>query len=194
VPYRRYVSRVLPGRMLSSRVASPRVLGAGLAAAAVALAAGCTAAAPGATYNSPAVGPVRTSAFPKSFSPFPEPAVWNGLDNAVYQMVVKAKTGTTARNFRFIARTEMVLWLNCIGKGKAQLASPALGLKWEIRCGNGGSPGGINVKPGDSLVGHGVDLRVTVTKGSRWEVRIDGIAAHGVNPPPALIPGTSTPA
>jgi hypothetical protein len=185
---------MLSSRMLSSRVASYRVAGACLAAAGVALAAGCTAAAPGATYNSPAVGPVRTSAVPKNFSPFPEPATWNGLDNAVYQMVVKAKTGTSARNFRFIARPEMVLWLNCIGKGKAQLASPALGLKWDIRCGDGGSPGGINVKPAGSLVGHGVDVRVTVTKGSRWEVRIDGIAPRGVNPPPDLIPGKSTPA
>jgi hypothetical protein len=174
---------------------SYRALLACLAAAvAVALAAGCSAAPPGATYNSPAVGPSRTTAVPKNFSPFPEPAIWNGLDNAVYMTVTKAKTGTKARNFRFIARTEMVLWLNCIGKGKAQLASPALHLKWDIRCNDGGSPGGINVKPADSLVGHGVDVVVTVTKGARWEVRIDGIAPQTVKPVPDHIPGKNTPA
>jgi len=193
VSYRTQVSRLLAPRSLPGWAVSYRGLGACLAAASVAAAAGCSAAAPGATYNSPAVGPTRAAATPTNFAPFPEPTIWNGLDNAVYQVVDKAKTGTKARDFAFIAQPQMVLWLNCIGTGKAQLASPALHLKWDIPCGDGGSPGGINVTPPSSQVGHTTRVVVTVTKGSRWEVRIDAIAPAGVQPPPDLIPGTTTP-
>ena len=49
-------------------------------------------------------GPTRAAATPTNFAPFPEPTIWNGLDNAVYQVVDKAKTGTKPRNFAFIAQ------------------------------------------------------------------------------------------
>jgi hypothetical protein len=171
-----------------------RLLAACLAAAGVALAAGCAAAPPGADHNSPAVGPVRIGAAGmKNFAPFPVPAVYQGKFNLVYQEIQKAKTGTSKRNFRVILRSDMVFWLNCIGKGKAQLASPGIGLKWDMPCGDGTSPGGINFTPKAAAVGHGDDILVTVTHGSRWEVRIDGIARKGIAPQAAKIPPRPTP-
>jgi len=143
---------------------------AGLAA--LVLAAGCSAAPPGATEDSAAIGPVRPAGS-TNFAPFPVPTRWNGYEAVVYVMVVKAKTGTTPRDFGFTDKQNMVFWLNCIGKGKVQLASPAIGLKWDIPCGNGDNPAGINFRSPSSAVGHRAIARVTVTRGSRWEVRID---------------------
>jgi hypothetical protein len=169
-----------------------RLTGACLAAAGVALAAGCAAAPAGATSDSPAIGPVRIGSGAKNFAPFPVPAVYQGKDNNVYQEIQKAKTGSTKRNFRVILRSDMVFWVNCIGTGKAQIASPAIGLKWDIACGDGTSPGGINFTPKSSAVGHGDDILVTVTHGSRWEVRIDGIAPKGVAPKAPTVPARPT--
>lgn len=147
-------------------------LAAGFGASALALAAGCSAAPAGAIYNSPAVGVVRPEGS-KNFPPFPVPDRWNGINATVFVMVVKAKTGTTARDFGFTDKPDMVFWLNCIGKGKAQLASPAIGLKWDIPCGNGDNPVGINFRSPGKTVGRQAVVRVTSTRGSHWEVRID---------------------
>jgi hypothetical protein len=160
------------------------VLGAGAGAAVLALAAGCSVAPPGATYDSAAVGPVRSGpAGTQNFAPFPVPAIWSGENNATFEMVVKAKTGTVSPGgFRFIVAPNMVFWLNCIGAGKAQLASAGIKLKWSVPCGDGTSPGGINFRPASSAVGHADEVYVTVSAGSRWEVRIDAIASAGVSP------------
>jgi hypothetical protein len=138
----------------------------------LALAAGCSVAPAGATVDSAAVGPVRHGDG-KNFPPFPVPAVWNGKDGVMYKMVVKANTGTTSREWGFTAKSSMVFWLNCIGKGKAQLASPAIDLKWDVSCGNGNSPGGITFAPPHAVLGKQVKVLVTVSRNSRWEVRID---------------------
>jgi hypothetical protein len=167
---------------------SSRVLGACLGAAGIALVAGCSVAPPGSTSDSPAVGPVRTSANLDDFAPFPVPAVWGGEYNVNYQVIVKAKTGTKLGGFRFIVRTGDVFWLNCIGAGSAQFTVPALGVKWSVPCGDGDNPQGITVHPKTSAVGHGAQAYVSVTPGSRWEVRIDGEATSGVAPVPDQIP------
>jgi hypothetical protein len=138
----------------------------------LALAAGCSVAPAGATVNSPAVGPVQHGSG-KNFPPFPVPAIWNGKSGTIYKMVVKAKTGTTSREFGVTAKSSMVFWLNCIGKGKAQLASPAINLKWDVSCGNGNSPGGITFAPPHAALGKQIKVLVTVSRNSRWEVRID---------------------
>jgi hypothetical protein len=138
----------------------------------LALAAGCSVAPAGATVDSAAVGPVRHGDA-KNFPPFPVPASWNGKDGVIYKMVVKAKTGTTSREFGLTAKSSMVFWLNCIGKGKAQLASPAINLKWDVSCGNGQSPGGITFAPPHAALGKQIKVLVTVSRNSRWEVRID---------------------
>jgi hypothetical protein len=138
----------------------------------LALAAGCSVAPAGATVDSAAIGPVRHGDA-KNFPPFPVPATWNGKSGVIYKMVVKAKTGTASREFGLTAKSSMVFWLNCIGKGKAQLASPAINLKWDVSCGNGQSPGGITFAPPHSAVGKPVKVLVTVSRNSRWEVRID---------------------
>lgn len=167
---------------------SSRVLGACLGAAGIALVAGCSVAPPGSASDSPAVGPVRTSANLDDFAPFPVPAVWAGEYNVNYQVIVKAKTGTKLGGFRFIVRTGDVFWLNCIGAGSAQFTVQALAVKWSLPCGDGDNPQGITVHPKTSAVGHGAQAYVTVTPGSRWEVRIDGEATPGVAPVPDQIP------
>jgi hypothetical protein len=139
----------------------------------LALTAGCAVAPPGATADSAAIGPIRTAAGAKNFAPFPVPASWAGKEDLTYTMVVKAKTGTTKRQFRFIARSSMVFWLNCIGTGKAQLASPAIDLKWDIRCGNGNDPQGVTESIPHAAQGKAFNALVTVSHGSRWEVRVD---------------------
>jgi hypothetical protein len=143
-----------------------------LTAAGLVLAAGCSAAPPGGV-NSPVVGPARTGAQAANFPPFPQPTRWNGLNDNVYATVVKAKTGTSKHEFRLTARPGLVFWLSCIGTGKARLANGAIDLKWEIPCGNGSDPAAINVEPKASVVGRTINVLVTVTKGARWEVRID---------------------
>jgi hypothetical protein len=167
---------------------SPRVLGACLGAAGLALVAGCAAAPPGATNDSPAVGPVRTGTSLDQFVPFPVPQIWAGEYNVNYQMIVKPRTGTKLGGLRFIVRDSDVFWLNCIGAGTAQIASPAIGLKWSVACGNGDSPAGITFTPKSSAVGHGAQVYISVTAGSRWETRIDGTATPGVAPVPDHIP------
>ena len=148
-------------------------LGVSLALAGLALAAGCSVAPAGATVDSAAIGPIRTGAGAKNFAPFPVPASWVGQDNVTYKLVVKGKTGTAPREFGFIAKSSMVFWLNCIGAGSAHLTSPAINLKWDVSCGNGQSPGGITFAPPHSAVGKPVKVLVTVSRNSRWEVRID---------------------
>jgi hypothetical protein len=143
-----------------------------LIAGGLVLAAGCSAAPPGAD-NSPVVGPARTGAQATKFPQFPQPTRWNGLGNNVYVTVVKAKTGTAKHEFPVTARSGMVFWLSCLGAGQARLANGAIDLKWEIPCGNGSDPVAINVEPKASVIGHTVNVLVTVTKGARWEVRID---------------------
>src|ERR1700761_7213661 len=177
-----------PRRHAASRRARA-ALGGGAAAAVLALVAGCSAAAPGAAYNSPAVGPTRAAALAENFAPFPVPAVWSGENNATYATVVKAKTGTVSPGgIRFVVKPEMVFWLNCIGTGKAQLASAGIKLKWSVPCGDGTSPGGINFRPKSSSVGHTAEAYVTVPAGARWEVRVDALAPAGVTPAPGHIP------
>jgi hypothetical protein len=148
---------------------------------------GCSVAS-GPLADNAAVGQVRTGAAAEKFAAFPVQATWNGLHNVVFQQIVKPKSGTAARNFRVITRSEMAFWLNCIGSGTVQLDSPAMGLKWSVPCGNGDDPRGLNITPRAASVGHGADIGVTVSAGSRWEVRIDGIAPSGVAPPPPPIP------
>jgi len=152
-----------------------RALGAGVALSCLALAAGCSVAPPGATVDSAAIGEIRSGASAKNFPPFPVPTTWTGGDSVDYTMVVKAKTGTTPRYFGFTAKSSMVFWLNCIGTGKAQLASPAIGLKWDIPCGSGAQPDpkGLTFRPPHAALDKKTLARVTVTTGSRWEVRID---------------------
>jgi hypothetical protein len=139
----------------------------------LALAAGCSVASAGATTNSPAIGQVRAGAGAKSFAPFPVPASWNGEYDTVYQMVVKAKTGTKPREFGITARSSVVFWLTCIGTGTAQLISPGIKLKWSVPCGSGDDPAGITFGPPRSAQGKPVKVLVTASAGSRWEVRID---------------------
>jgi hypothetical protein len=158
-----------------------------LCLAAALLAAGCAVAPPGATHNSSAVGPPRQPGS-TDFAPFPVPAVYNGLGNSVYTMVQKAKTGGVPGSFHFTVKPSMVFWLNCIGKGTAQLSSPGIGLQWSVPCGDGTSPGGITFRPKASAVGHVASVLVTVTRQSRWEIRIDAAAPKGVNPAPEKIP------
>jgi hypothetical protein len=167
---------------------SSRVLGACLSAAGVALVAGCSVAPPGTTNDSPAIGPVRTAANLDNFAPFPVPAVWGGEYNVNYQVIVSARTGTKLGGFRFIVRAGDVFWLNCIGTGTAQISAPSLGVKWSVPCGNGDDPQGITVHPKTSAVGRGAQAYVSVTTGSRWEVRVDGEATSGVTPVPDQIP------
>jgi hypothetical protein len=173
-------------------------LAVGLGLAAVLLAAGCSAAPPGARYNSPAVGPAprhgKATAVPTDFPPFPVPATYNGLDNKVYTMAHKATTGTAPGGFHVTVRPDMVFWLNCIGKGTATLSSPGIGLKWTVPCNDGSSPGGINFRPKSSAVGHIAFVLVTATHRSKWEVRIDNAAPKGIAPVPDKIPSRTVPA
>jgi hypothetical protein len=67
----------------------------------------------------------------------------------------------------------MVFWLNCIGTGSVHLTSPAIGLKWGTRCGKGNDPSGLTFRPPHAAQGKRVIVSVTVSAGSRWEVRID---------------------
>jgi hypothetical protein len=162
-------------------------LAAGLCLAAVLLAAGCSAAPPGATQDSSAIGPVHRGTT-VGFAPFPVPETYNGLDNNVYRQVLKAKTGTDPAKFHFQVHTSMVFWLNCIGRGTATLSSPGINLEWSVPCGDGSSPGGITFRPKDSAVGHDAVVLVTTTRNSMWEVRIDDAAPKGVSPAPDKIP------
>jgi len=169
-------------------------LAACLCLAAVLLAAGCSVAPPGATRNSPAIGPVQRHPELTDFPPFPVPATYNGLGNSVYTMVQKAKTGTAPGGFHFTVRPSMVFWLNCIGRGTATLSSPGIDLDWTVPCNDGSSPGGITFRPKASAVGHIAMVLVTATRASKWEIRIDEGAPRGVNPAPDKIPSrTATP-
>ena len=167
-----------------------RLVGACVATAGVALAAGCSAAPPSALRGSVAVGPIRVGTAAKNFAPFPQPEVYNGLNNKVFYQVQKPKTGTGTGQFRVTLEKQMVFWLNCIGKttAKAQINSPGIGLKYDIFCGDGTSPGGITFVPKASAVGHSDVFTVTVTKGAKWEIRVDALAGKGVKPPPEAIP------
>ena len=167
-------------------------LAACLCLAAVVLAAGCSAAPPGATQNSPVVGPVPSPGDTTDFASFPVPDTYNGLGNNVYTQVQKPKTGTAPGGFHFTVKTSMVFWLNCIGKGTALLSSPGIDLKWSVPCGDGGSPSGITFRPKGSAVGHVAFVLVTTTRGSKWEVRIDEAAPKGVAPAPDRIPARPT--
>ena len=167
-------------------------LAACLCLAAVLLAAGCSAAPPGATRDSPAVGPVQRHKGVTDFVPFQVPATYNGLGNNVYTQVYKATTGTDPGGFHFTVKTSMAFWLNCIGRGTALLSSPGIGLKWSVPCGDGGSPSGITFRPKASAVGHLAFVLVTTTRGSKWEVRIDEAAPKGVHPAPDRIPARPT--
>ena len=178
---------------MNVRIRPPRpALAACLGLAGLVALGGCSVEA-GPLADNPAVVQVRTGAAAASFAAFPVQAVWAGLDNKVYQEIVKPKSGTGARNFRVITRTQMAFWLNCMGTGTVQLSSPTMGFKWSIPCGNGDDPRGVNFIPKTASVGHGADIAVTVTAGSRWEVRIDGIAPQGVAPKQAPIPKGSQP-
>lgn len=146
-----------------------------LALSGLALAAGCSVAPAGATVNSAAIGPIRTGSAAKNFAPFPVPASWQGQDNVVYNMVVKAKSGFTPRKFGLTAKSSMVFWLNCVGKGSAHLSSPGIGLNWGIPCGNGTHPQGLTFRPPHAAQGKPIKVLVTVSAGSRWEVRIDEV-------------------
>ena len=127
----------------------------------------------GATSTSSAIGPVRTGAGAKDFAPFPMATKWNGLNNADYVMVVKAKTGANPREFAVTAKSSMVFWLSCIGTGTVRLTSPAIKLNWAIPCGNGDDPQGLTYSPPQSTVGKKIKVLVTPPAGGRWEVRID---------------------
>jgi hypothetical protein len=165
-----------PRPRLSARWQKPpsyRALGACLGLSGLALAAGCGAAPAGATADSAAIGPVRTGAGAQNFAPFPVPASWNGEDDVVYHMVVKAKSGTVPRKFGITVKPSVVFWLNCIGTGTAQLTSPAISLKWGIPCGSGDDPAGITFRPARAIQGKSVKILVTAPAGSRWEIRID---------------------
>ena len=171
-------------------------LAACLCLAAVLLAAGCSAAPPGARYNSPAVGPVPShytaTAAPTDFASFPQPTTYNGLGNSVYTQVQKPQTGTAPGGFHFTVKPDMVFWLNCIGRGTAQMSSPGIGLKWSVACGDGGSPAAITFRPKASAVGHVAFVLVTATRGSKWEFRIDEVAPKGVHVAPDRIPARPT--
>ena len=167
-------------------------LAAGLCLAAVTLAAGCSAAPRGATYNSPAVGPVERHGNTTDFPPFQVPDTYNGLGNTVYTMVDKAKTGTDPGGFHVTVRSDMVFWLNCIGRGTALLSSPGINLKWSVPCDDGSSPKGINFRAKASTVGHVAFVLVSTTRGSKWEVRIDEAAPKGVHVAPDRIPSRPT--
>ena len=179
---------------MNVRISSPlrNSLAACLCLAAVLLAAGCAAAPPGAMRTSKAVGPIQRHPHETDFAPFQVPDTYNGLGNTVYTMVDKAKTGTQPGGFHFTVKTEMVFWLNCIGKGTAQISSPGISLNWSVPCGDGGSPAGINFIPKTSAVGHQAFAIVTSTRSSKWEVRIDEIAPKGIHPVPDRIPGRPT--
>jgi hypothetical protein len=163
-----------------------------LCLAAVLLAAGCSAAPPGAMRNSAAVGPVQRHADVTDFPPFPVPDTYNGLGNNVYTMVQKAKTGTAPGGFHVTVKPSMVFWLNCIGKGTAQLSSPGISLNWSVPCGDGGTPAGITFTPKGSAVGHAAFVLVTATRQSKWEIRIDEAAPKGIAPAPDRIPSRTT--
>jgi len=163
-------------------------LAACLSLAAVLLVAGCSAAPPGATRDSSAVGPVQRHKGTTDFAPFQVPATYNGLGNNVYTQVDKATTGTAPGGFHVTVKPSMAFWLNCIGRGTALLSSPGIDLSWSVPCGNGGSPAGITFRPKGSAVGHVAFVVVTTTRGSKWEVRIDEAAPKGVNPAPERIP------
>jgi hypothetical protein len=163
-------------------------LAACLCLAAVFLAAGCSAAIPGATRTSSAVGPIQRHPHETDFPPFQVPATYNGLDDNVYTQVDKASTGVAPGGFHVTVRPTMVFWLNCIGKGTALLSSPGIDLKWSIPCDNGSSPRGITFRPKGSAVGHVAFVLVSTTRQSKWEVRIDDAARHGVSPAPDKIP------
>ena len=145
----------------------------GLGLSGLVLAAGCSAAPPGATSDSPAIGPVRAGAAAKTFTSFPVSASWNGLDNAKYAVVAGAKTGTKPREFGFTAKRSMVFWLSCIGTGTASLTSPAIGLKWGVPCGDGADPQGLTYGPPAAAQGKPAKVLVTAPAGARWEVRVD---------------------
>jgi hypothetical protein len=163
-------------------------LAACLCLAAVVLAAGCSAAPPGAARTSPAVGPVQRHKDVTDFPPFPVPNTYNGLGNNVYTMVQKAKTGTAPGGFHVTVKTSMVFWLNCIGKGTAQVSSPGIALKWSVPCGDGGTPAGITFRPKASAIGHVAFVLVSTTRASKWEFRIDDAAPKGVHVAPDKIP------
>ncbi len=171
-------------------------LAACLCLAAVLPAVGCSAAPPGARYNSSAVGPVpkhyTATAAPTNFPSFPQPTTYTGRGNNVYTQVQKPQTGTAPGGFHFTVKPEMVFWLNCIGRGTAQMSSPGIALKWSVACGDGGSPAGITFRAKASAVGHRAFVVVTATRGSKWEFRIDEIAPKGVKPAPDKIPARST--
>jgi hypothetical protein len=158
-----------------------------LCLAAALLAAGCSVAPPGATHDSSAVGPPRQPGS-TDFAPFPVPAVYNGLDNSVYTMVQKGKTGSLPAEFHFTVKPSMVFWLNCIGKGTALLSSPGISLNWSVPCGDGGTPAGITFTPKGSAVGHVAFVLVSTTRQSKWEIRIDEAAPKGVYVAPDKIP------
>jgi hypothetical protein len=175
---------------MNVRIQSPlrNSLAACLCLAAVLLAAGCSVAPPGVTLRSKPIGPVVKHGKNIDFAPFPVPDTYNGLGNAVYRMVQKPQTGTDPGGFHVTVHTNMVFWLNCIGKGTATISSPGIALKWSVPCGDGTSPGGITFRPKASAVGHVAFVLVTATRTSRWEFRVDDAAPHGVNPVPDKIP------
>jgi hypothetical protein len=152
-------------------------LTAGLALSCLGLAAGCSVAPAGATVNSAAIGPIRTGAGAKNFAQFPVPASWVGQGNAVYKMVVKAKSGVAPRKFGVTAKSSMVFWLNCIGTGGARLSSPGIGLNWGVPCGDGSNPQGLTFRPPRAAQGKPIKVLVTASPGSRWEIRIDEVHA-----------------
>jgi hypothetical protein len=174
---------------MNVRIQSPlrNSLAACLCLAAVLLAAGCSAAPPNAARESRAVGPVHRAGT-TNFGPFPIPDTYNGLGNNVYTMVQKAQTGTEPGGFHFTVHTNMVFWLNCIGKGTATMSGPGISLKWSVPCDDGTTPTGITFRPKASAVGHVAFVLVTSTRKSKWEFRIDVAAPHGVNPVPDKIP------
>jgi hypothetical protein len=167
-------------------------LAACLCLAAVLLAAGCSAAPPDAVYHSSVIGPVERHGDVTDFAPFQVPATYNGLGNSVYTQVQKATTGTALGGFHVTVKPSMVFWLNCIGRGTAQLSSPGISLRWSVPCDDGSSPKSINFRAKASAVGHVAFVLVTSTRGSKWEVRIDEIAPKGVNPAPDTIPARPT--
>ena len=152
------------------------------------LAAGCSAAPPGATRTSTAVGPIQRHPHETDFPPFQVPATYNGLDDNVYTQVDKARTGVAPGGFHVTVRPTMVFWLNCIGKGTATLSSPGIDLQWTIPCSDGTSPSGVTFRPKGSALGKTATVLVTATRNSHWEIRIDVAAPHGVNPAPEKIP------
>ena len=171
-------------------------LAACLCLAAVLPAVACSAAPPGAKYNSPAVGPVprhyTATTAPTNFASFPVPETYTGLGNNVYTQVQKPQTGTAPGGFHVKVRPDMVFWLNCMGRGIAQMSSPGIGLKWSVPCDDGISPKSINFRAKASAVGHEAFVVVSATRGSKWEFRIDILAPKGVHVAPDKIPGRTT--